>query len=561
MQTETISQTQFNGLHEHYLAHPSEFTSDILASKPWHMQVEIIDAVFKYSKVAVKTCNSVGKSYIAARIAIAYLMLHPDSIVVTTAPTWNQVVNVLWREMRTAVKNAERITGIKLVDGEVKQAGLDIDTKWYAVGVSTSTPDNMMGYHANHLLVIVDEAGGVDDLIYNGVRAITTNINNKVLLIGNPTTPDGEFHKAFGPRSTYKQYTISAFDTPNFTANNINNVDDLLAFFKAPEGVDELDFFEERKRQLAMPYPELIHPGTAYDRYWEWGEDSSAWQSLIMGEFPGQADQSLIPAYLVQQAMQMHGESEYTDPRTKVTRILSNAVINGWDIPYGPPVYGQDMARYGNDRSVLTPRRGGWVEKQITWSKSGTDESAEKILAVIDKLDDTVVVNIDDTGNGGGTTDHLRYLAEQDFYSGQPNHQYTLNAYDFSRGPTNGEKFHDITSEIYWNLRSWFMNKKIALPYDEELFNELVGRRWELTPQKKIKVESKDDYKKRTKRKSPDRSDSLALAFAQNEYPNALQRNLEKVKADDGPRIAGRQNEYVAAGTTSVTGGMSRSDY
>ncbi|HEY0108971.1 MAG TPA: hypothetical protein VGB67_05030, partial [Fibrella sp.] len=64
------------------------------------------------------------------------------------------------------------------------------------------------------------------------------------------------------------------------------------------------------------------------------------------------------------------------------------------------------------------------------------------------------------------------------------------------------------------NLAGWFKRKQIALPKDKQLFDELVGRRWGMTSRGLIKVESKDEYKKRTGGKSPDRSDALALAFA-----------------------------------------------
>lgn len=551
-----ISQEDFDDLHDYYLEHPEKFVSEVLGATPWAKQVEIIQDIFKYSRVAVKTCNSVGKSYIAARIAVSYLMLHPDSIVVTTAPTWSQVKNVLWREIRSAVKQAERISGIKLTEEEVSQVGLNIDTKWYAIGVSTATPDNMMGYHADHLLVIVDEAGGVDDLIYNGVRAITTNINNKVLLIGNPTTPDGEFHKAFGDTSNYIQHTINAFDTPNFTEKGINTIDDLLLLFTPPAGLNNrelVDHYEETAHSLLpLPYPELIHPGDVYQKYIDWGPDSDAWMSLVMGEFPKQSAQALIPAHLVTAAMNMYGIDEETGK--------TFAEMTGWNIPDGHAAYGQDMARFGADLNVLTPRHGGWVEKQIIWNKKGEGkldlvESAEQILTIIDPLDDQLVLAIDDTGNGGGTTDYLRKVARVEMESGRPAHRYQIIDFNFSRGPSNPDKFEDITSELYWNLRTQFMNKAIALPQDDKLKGQLISRRWSINPKtKKIKVESKDEYVKRTKGKSPDQSDSLALAFTQATAGTWLETG-SKPKHTEGT-IPVRQQQTVIgmpAGASAAT--------
>jgi phage terminase large subunit len=512
---EPISQDDFNELSDYYLEHPEEFVRDVLGATPWEKQVEIIQAIFKYSIVAVKTANSIGKTYIAARIALTYLMLHRDSIVVTTAPTFRQVRDALWREIRSAVKQAE-LHGFKLTNEEVSQTGLNIDTKWYAIGVSTSTPDNMRGYHANHLLVVVDEAGGVEDQIFNGVRSITTNVNNKILLIGNPTRPDGEFFRAFDKTSRAKQFTISAFDTPNFIANDIRTVDDLVARFTPPPDLSDdqrRDHYETTKHSLRLPYEELTHPGDIYLKYLDWGADSPAWQSLVMGEFPSQGEQALIPADLVRMAMEMHGIDEATGK--------TMAELSGWKIPDGPPEYGMDVARFGPDLNVLTPRRGGWVDTQIVWNKKGdekldVDESADRILRVINPLDYNTVLNIDDTGLGGGTTATLNRQRRAAMQGSEPAHQYRLVPYNmasklFMRQP---DKFHDITSELYWNLRTWFYKKQIALHPDTQLYNELIARRWTITPQGKIKVESKEEYKKRTGGKSPDKSDSLALAFS-----------------------------------------------
>lgn len=507
MPNQKISPEQFDQLHEYFLGCPDEFVRDVIGANTWSTQDQIVLSTFENKLTAVKTCNAIGKSFIAARIVITYLMLYPNSIVVTTAPTWAQVTDVLWREIGTALKRSK----FKLTDKEATQAGLNLDTNWYAVGRSTKRPENFFGYHADHILVVVDEAGGVEEQIFRGVAAITPNVNARVLLIGNPTTPGTTFHKAFTmPELGYNCISVSAFDTPNFTDNGIRDTDDLKRLFTAPQGVTQVDHNKAVRKRLKMPYPELIDPSVVFGRMHEWGIDSPAWESLVMGEFPSQASQSLIPTNLVTMAMHMYG----TDDETGETY----AQMSGWDIPDGKPSYGQDMARFGADRCILTPRHGGWVEEQIAWGKIDLMTSADRILLNINPLDQNTTVNIDDTGNGGGTTDRLRQISAQESTSGRPSHQYSLNAYNFSSkefmSDKDKDKFHDITSMLYWNLRQQFMTKKIALHYDQELFDELVSRRWFINKSGKIQVESKDDYIKRTGGKSPDKSDSLALSFA-----------------------------------------------
>jgi len=539
-----------------YTPIPHLFIKDVLGCNTWSLQDAIVQSVFNNKLTAVKTCNAVGKSYIAARIVVTYLVLNPGSIVVTTAPTWRQVTDVLWREIATTVKQAK----YRLTSKEVTQAGLNIDTDWYAVGLSTKRPENFFGYHADNILVVVDEAGGVEEPIFKGVAAITPNINARILYIGNPTSPTGTFYDVFTkPELGANCFTISAFMTPNFTANNIHTTDDLLRIFTPPPGVKQSEHNKSVQKNLNMPYPNLIDPQTVYGRFHEWGVDSSAWESLIMGEFPTQADQALLPTHLVTMAMNMYGKDDETGEKY--------SDISGWEIPDGPPVHGQDMARFGNDSNVNYPRRGGWVEKPVIWNKVDLMESADRILDIIDPLDEATVLNIDDTGNGGGTTDRLRQKSRESMEGGKPAHVYKIMAYNFSSkefmNDKDRAKYYDITSLLYWNLRKQFITKKIALHFDQKLYDELVGRRWSIVGGK-IKVESKEEYKKRTGGKSPDRSDSLALAFAPtvvekwSDIPESTSRREDPEPTDNyfDEDDDDDEGDYGPTSDGSITGGV-----
>src|SRR5437763_1232329 len=138
-------------IRDTYRPIPHFFIKDMLGAKTWPMQDEIVKSVFTNKLTAVKTANACGKSFIAARIALTFLSLFEGSIVITTAPTYRQVKDVLWREFATAVK----LSKFKLTNREVRQTGLDIAKDWYAVGFSAKYPDNFSGYHSAHILVIV----------------------------------------------------------------------------------------------------------------------------------------------------------------------------------------------------------------------------------------------------------------------------------------------------------------------------------------------------------------------------------------------------------------------
>lgn len=480
--TTEITPQEATEILETYRLHPTDFYTEVLGAKPWQKQIEILESVFKNRETAVKSCHGTGKSFNAARIALTFLMTHIGSIVVTTAPTWRQVKDVLWRELASAYNRAGYELG-----GSLTKVGLEFDDDWYAIGLSTTEPDKFQGYHSDNILVIVDEAAGIEEPIYEGVRAITSNENAHVLYIGNPTTIDGTFYQAFkNPR--VKQFTISAFDTPNFTENKIFSLDDLIKTFTPPPNVDPIDF----RPPLELPYPALISPTWVYERYLEWGTDSPMWQARVMGDFPSQADSTLIPLNMIEASM----DSEYRKE-------------HGWQVEQGKTSYGVDVARFGSDRTVIFGVHGGFVEDPVVVHKQDLMAVTNRILDTIDHGEWHTPIRVDDTGLGGGVTDALN----QELKRNVEKYHYRVIPINFGESAQDKVKFYNRRAEMYWNLRELIINKKIALPKNEQLANELASIRYEYTPKQQIKIEAKDEIKKRTGR-SPDLADALALAFS-----------------------------------------------
>src|SRR5437660_12544067 len=78
------------------LRDPLWFARMVLGAKLWKAQREILAAVARHSRVAVKSCHASGKTYAIAVAVLWWLVAHSDVIVVTTAPTWLQVEKVIW---------------------------------------------------------------------------------------------------------------------------------------------------------------------------------------------------------------------------------------------------------------------------------------------------------------------------------------------------------------------------------------------------------------------------------------------------------------------------------
>lgn len=449
---------------------PIYFLDDILDCGHWSKQDEILLSAFNNQRTTVKSCHGIGKTFIAARIALAFLFAHQDSVVVTTAPTFRQVENILWREIRQAASRSK----IKL-GGNILKTKYEIDEKWYAIGISSDKDDNFQGFHAEHLLVIGDEAAGIPETTMQVMEALMTSQGTHELLIGNPTNTLGTFYESH-KSPLYNKISISCFDTPNFTKNKIRDLTDLMKY--------------TREELIALPleYPELVTPLWAYERAQSWGIDSPMFQARVLAVFPEEGDDTLIKLSHIERA------------------LLKEWTPDEWAQRPRRNVIGIDVARFGGDTTVLVPMDNGkMIDKGIFYVGKDTMVTAGHAIAMFNELGwnkefDYFVV--DDTGVGGGVTDRLM---EQGYNVIPVNNASTENLQD-------PERFRDIKAEIFWMLRQAFINGDIRLEGLGRIVGDLSSVKYDFTSQGKIFIKSKKDMKKEGGH-SPDFADALALAY------------------------------------------------
>jgi hypothetical protein len=125
------------------------------------------------------------------------------------------------------------------------------------MGLSTDKPERFQGHHAPRMMLVVDEASGIDEAIYEASEGFLTADEARVLLIGNPTRPTGTFYKAFQKDSGWYQVHMSAFDAPAFTGEKVSEA--------AQKALITQEWVQDAKQQ--------------------WGEESAAYKIRVMGEF------------------------------------------------------------------------------------------------------------------------------------------------------------------------------------------------------------------------------------------------------------------------------------
>ena len=463
---------------------PSFFNHSVLNGSFWEKQEEIAISVRDNRYTTVRACHDVGKTYIAARLALWFLYSHPQSIVVTTAPTMRQVENLLWRELRSA---HEKASG--LLEGEPLKTRLDLASDWYAIGASSADPDKLQGFHAasGHILIIVDEAAGVPEPAFEAMEGMMTSENARMLLIGNPTSDTGSFRASHHSWEHATKVHISAFDSPNFKNNGIRNVKDLLNA--------DLD-----KIEIANNF--LVSPQWVLEKVTSWGIDSPMFQARVLGNFPSQSSNTVIPLQPV------------LDAATEEHRAKLEAIGGELNL-------GVDPARFGNDYTVLTPRFGGFIPFQSKHASTSIPETVGLVKQFNRPRPKGIYIDVD--GLGGGVYDML-YEDKFDMIVGIHNNAKALP-------DSSGLTFANLASQLWWRAREMFLAGELAIPDDDKLIMQLTTRKYFFTS-KGLTVESKDDWKKRNGGKSCDEADSLIYSLAD------ILGNEARVQATTGKNVS-----------------------
>ena len=433
------------------------FVENVVAmTRLWDKQKRIMDSVRDNSRTAVRSCNGAGKTFTTANVVAWFLSSYPNSVVISTAPTARQVEELLWREINNIHKNSKYPLG-----GRCTNVTWTIDAKWFALGLSTDDPNRFQGFHAEHILGVIDEGAGVEAPIWEAMDAILTSRGARLLVIGNPTEPSGRFYDAFSS-PLFNKIHISAFDTPNFTEFGIT--------------IEDLKTGEWNKKVGDLPFPSLITPQWAYERLTEWGEDSPAFQARIGGNFPIIGTDTMLPLGWVLRAAERELETS------------------------GKGCYmAVDVARFGDDESVIGIRRGNSVVRQEVLHNADTYVLSRAAKMVADE-ENPSHIKVDANGWGAGVADNLRAWG------------YNTIDYLAQNSAWQKDKHVNKRTESWYNLRERFRNNSINLPKDEQLIGQLTAPKYKFDAAGRYVLESKEDIKKRGL-PSPDKADVVAMLF------------------------------------------------
>lgn len=455
-----------------YAQDPVTWANDILGIHLWSRQREIAESVRDHPRTAVRSGHGVGKTMVAAVVALWFLDTHQASRVITTATKWSQVEKLLWHEISQLLKRGRDRPQAKtrpIFAGIALQVELRLPDGRYAIGLS-SKPENsesFAGHHAPHILVIYDEASGVHRSIFEVGEGYMTTDGARALLIGNPTRSDGEFFDAFNSkRGDYNCIHVSALESPAITGEDA-----------PPEAIAALT-------------------GRAWveSRAKAWGKDSVLYAVRVLGNFAKKATNTVIDLGVVEDAQARDLPADST---------------------HDPVVISCDVARFGDDETVIAERVGqrARILEQYIGRKpavTATGAATGDLVQTAGRISQYaarhprahVRIVVDDTGVGGGVTDILR------------NDGWDVTAFNGGEQAHRPLKFPNRRSELWFMVAAQL--EDIDLDDDDQLAADLVAPQYGYDLKMRKVVERKEETKKRLGR-SPDRADAINLLFVPGE--------------------------------------------
>jgi hypothetical protein len=331
-----------------YIDDPVGFAREVIGCKPTKDQVQILEAVAQHGHVAVRSGHGIGKSTAMSLVALWFLATRPHSKIPMSAPTSHQLFDILWSEMikwyhqmKKPYKDMFAYTSEMFYHKNYRES--------WAIFPRTARPDkpeSLQGFHAKHLLFLLDEAAGIDNRIFEVAEGALTSKDNFVLMAGNPTRLSGFFYDAFHrDRRIWKTMYFSSLDSP-------------LVNKKYP-------------KRMAKKY----------------GETSNVYRVRVLGDFPTSEEDQLIGVDLLEAAVDRHIP-------------LSGDLTWGLD----PARFGSDatalVKRRGDTVLSISTVRGYNTMQTVGWVVSQVEDDGNRPSTIF----------VDTIGIGGGIADRLREL-------------------------------------------------------------------------------------------------------------------------------------------------------
>lgn len=437
-------------------------------------------------RIATTSGHGIGKSALVAWLILWAMSTFEDTIGVVTANTENQLKTKTWVQLAKWYRMFIGRELFKMTATALFSADPDHEKTWRfdMTPWSERNTEAFAGLHnqGKRILVLFDEASAIPDLIWEVAEGALTDKNTEIIwaVFGNPTRNSGRFRDCFVGGKFAHRWRSRAVDSRSVTFTN-----------------------QEQIKQWIQDY----------------GEDSDFVRVRVRGVFPRIDNTSFISLSLAQEASRREVPPQ-----------------SDW-----PVVLGVDVARFGDDFSVIFPRQGRDAVSRPPRIYSGLDlmTLASQVAGAFNEFKPAMIF-VDGGGVGGGLIDRLRQL------------RLPVYEVQFGSAPSNtnlvntGVKYFNKRSEIWGGIRDWLPTGAIPSEisgYDRDFVEELAAPTYGLNSQEQIQLETKKEMRRRGVR-SPDVADALACTFALP-ISATMRRGEEELKPYQAPDYNPYAKEYL----------------
>jgi hypothetical protein len=440
---------------ERWRADPVAWVDERLGEFLWSKQRAILESIRDHRRTAVPSAHETGKSFVASRAVCWWLDVHPpgEAFVVTTAPTVPQVRAILWREINRAHRKGQ-------LAGRTNQTEWWLNDEIVAFGRKPADydPTAFQGIHARYVLVVLDEACGVPESIYQAANSLAANQHSRILAIGNPDDPSSHFAKVCAVGSGWSVVQVDGLESPNFSGEEIPaQLRDLL--------ISDV-YVEEMRNDV--------------------GESSPIFKSKVRGQFPEDNPEGVIPLSAIRKCQV---ERQWTPDQLLPVEV-------GFDVGAG------------GDAAVLRERRGvrtGQTERHHT------TDPMELVGHAVNFIQRTGAsrIKVDVIGIGWGVAGRLEELRKEGVHGAE------VVRVNVGEASSNPKRFVRLRDQIWWEVgRELIQSQAVDLTaLDDVTIAQLVAPVWKPDSAGRIAVEKKEETKQRIHR-SPDDADAWLLAYA-----------------------------------------------
>jgi hypothetical protein len=429
-------------------------------------------------RLAVASGHGIGKSALVAWIILWAMSTLSDTRGVVTANTEGQLRTKTWPELAKWHALSVNRSWFTYAATSLQSSRPGRDRTWRvdAITWSENNTEAIAGLHnkGKRAFALFDEASSIADGVWETIEGALTDAGTELfwLAFGNPTRTTGRFRECFaGGRFAHRWQ---------------------------PQQIDSRSVSMTNKAQIAT---------------WvaDYGEDSDFVRVRVKGEFPRAGTMQFIDSERVEQAV---ARELFRDPTAAL-------------------VMGVDIARHGEDQTVIRFRRGLDARSipAVKFRLPDLMATAGRVMELVNSYEPDAVF-VDGTGIGWGVVDRLVQLGCS-----------TVRGIDFGSSADRADgseaavRYANKRAEMWGHMKEWC--KFGCLPEDRSLSADLTAVDYGYDASDAIRLERKDDMRKRGLA-SPDDGDALALTFA---YP-VERRNWEYERRIQ-EKLALRKRRYL----------------